>query len=71
MSDQLIGGVVTVATAIIGVAIIAVLVGSNAQTSQVIQSAGQAFSGALGAAEAPVTSGNFMGGVAGLNNLSY
>lgn len=42
MSDQLIGGVVTVATAIIGVAIIAVLVGSNAKTSSVIQSAGQA-----------------------------
>ena len=57
MSDQLIGGVVTVATAIIGVAIIAVLVGSNAKTSSVIQSAGQAFSGALGAAEAPVTGG--------------
>jgi len=57
MSDQLIGGVVTVATAIIGVAIIAVLVGSNAKTSSVIQSAGQAFSGALSAAEAPVTGG--------------
>ena len=57
MSDQLIGGVVTVATAIIGVAIIAVLVGSNAQTSQVIQSAGNAFSDALKIAEGPVTSG--------------
>jgi len=55
MSDQLIGGVVTVATAIIGVAIIAVLVGSNAKTSSVISSAGSAFSGALTAAEAPVT----------------
>jgi len=54
MSDQLIGGVVTVATAIIGVAIIAVLVGSNAKTSTVIDSAGKAFSGALSAAEAPV-----------------
>jgi len=58
MSDQLIGGVVTVATAIIGVAIIAVLVGSNAKTSQVISSAGTAFSGALTAAEAPVTGGS-------------
>jgi hypothetical protein len=57
MSDQLIGGVVTVATAIVGVAIIAVLVGSNAQTSNVVTSAGNAFSGALKAAEAPVTGG--------------
>jgi hypothetical protein len=66
MTDQLIGGVVTVATAIIGVAIIAVLVGSNAKTSQVIQSAGQAFSGALGAAEAPVTgSGVSIGALGG------
>jgi hypothetical protein len=58
MSDQLIGGVVTVATAIIGVAIIAVLVGSNAKTTEVISSAGTAFSGALTAAEAPVTGGS-------------
>jgi hypothetical protein len=57
MSDQLIGGVVTVATAILGVAIIAVLVGSNAKTSQVISSAGNAFSNAINAAEAPVTGG--------------
>lgn len=63
MSDQLIGGFVTVATAIIGVAIIAVLVGSNARTSQVIGAAGNAFSSALGVAEAPVTGGSAFGGV--------
>lgn len=63
MSDQLIGGVVTVATAIVGVAIIAVLVGSNAKTAQVLQAAGGAFSGALNAAEAPVTGGSAFGGV--------
>jgi len=57
MSDQLIGGVVTVLTAIVGVAIIATLVGSNAKTSSVISSAGTAFSNALSAAEAPVASG--------------
>jgi len=55
MSDQLIGGVVTVATAIIGVAIIAVLVSGNAKTSSVVSSIGSAFSGALSAAEAPVS----------------
>jgi len=68
MSDQLIGGIVTVATAIVGVAIIAVLVGSNARTSNVIQAAGQAFGGALTAAEAPVTGGAGIG--TGLPNLS-
>ena len=55
MGDNLISSVVTVATAIIGLAIIAVLVSNNANTSNVIGSAGQAFSGALAAAEAPVT----------------
>ncbi len=55
MSDQVIGGIITVATAIIGVAIIAVLVSNNAQTANVIGSAGQAFSQALGIAESPVT----------------
>jgi PRD1 phage membrane DNA delivery len=70
MSDQLIGGVVTVATAIIGVAIIAVLVGSNAQTSRVIASAGSAFSGALQAAEAPVLGGSSFGGVQ-LGNFGF
>lgn len=46
---------VTVATAIIGVAIIAVLVSNRAQTSSVITSAGSAFANDLTAAEAPVT----------------
>lgn len=57
MSDQLIGGVVTVLTAIIGVAIIAVLVSGNAQTGNVLTSAGNAFSSSLRAAEAPVSGG--------------
>ena len=68
MSDQLIGGVVTVAVAIVGVAIIAVLVGSNARTSQVVSSLGSAFSGALNAAEGPVMGNNAFGGV-GVNSF--
>lgn len=55
MSDHLIGSIVTVLTAIIGVAIIAVLVSQKAQTSSVIQSAGSAFANDLSAAVAPVT----------------
>lgn len=44
-----------VATAIVGVALVAVLVSRNAQTPQVIQAGGQAFSGALRVATGPVT----------------
>jgi hypothetical protein len=47
--------VATIATAIIGVAILAVLVSKNANTAGVIKSAGSAFSGALGVAISPVT----------------
>lgn len=46
---------VTIATAIVGLGIVSVLVSKNAQTPQVIQSAGSAFSNALGVAESPVT----------------
>ena len=40
--------------AIIGVAMLAVIVGKNAQTAGVITSAGNAFTGALKAAVSPV-----------------
>lgn len=53
--NELWQGVVTIAVAIIGVATLAVLVSKNANTSQVINSAGSAFAQALGAATAPVT----------------
>lgn len=55
MGDHLIGGLITVATAIVGVAIIAVLVSNRAQTGNVITSAGQAFANDISAAVAPVT----------------
>jgi len=67
MSDQLITSVVTVLTAIIGVAIIATLVSKNANTSQVLQAGGQAFSSALGTALSPVTGSSFTGGGASLS----
>jgi PRD1 phage membrane DNA delivery len=65
MSEQLITSVVTVLTAIIGVAIIATLVSKNANTSQVIQSGGSAFSQALGTALSPVTGGGGFGSFTG------
>jgi len=53
--SELTHATVSIALAIVGVAILAVLVSKNAMTSQVIGSAGSAFSGALAAAEGPVT----------------
>lgn len=50
---------VTIATAIVGLGIVSVLVSKNAQTPQVIQSAGSAFSNALGVAESPVTGASY------------
>lgn len=55
MGEQLVTSVVTVLTAIVGVAIIAVLVSRNANTAGVIGAGGNAFSGALGVALSPVT----------------
>lgn len=78
MNDHLISGVVNVLVAIVGVAIIAVLVSNRAQTSNVITSAGAAFANDLSAAVAPVTGaqaqintggGGFgFGGFTGLGN---
>ena len=53
------GQIVTVLTAIVGVAILAVLVSRNAQTPQVVKAFGDAFSGSLRAATGPVMGGGF------------
>lgn len=50
--------VVVVATAIVGLAVLATLVSRNANTAGVITSAGNAFTGALRAATGPVTGGS-------------
>lgn len=63
MSDQFFSSIVTIATAIVGVAIIAVIVSSRSQTSQVITSAGRAFAEDIAAAVSPVTGG---GGFSGM-----
>lgn len=55
MTDSIVTSIVTVLMAIIGVAIIAVLVSKNAQTGAVLNAGGQAFSGVLGTALGPVT----------------
>lgn len=62
MGDQLIASVVTVASAIVGLAIIAVLVSKNANTTGVISAGGGAFSQALNAAVSPVSGTSGYGG---------
>lgn len=57
--------IVTIATAIVGLAIVAVLVSKKSGTAGVIQSAGSAFGNALNVAVSPVTSNNIVG------NLGY
>lgn len=71
MSDNLITSVVTVLTAIIGVAIIAILVSKQANTAGVIGAGGNAFSGILGTAISPLRGGGFTGGGAGLPTISF
>lgn len=53
--NSLTEAVVTILVAIVGVAILAVLVGQKSQTSSVIQAAGSAFGNSLAVAESPVT----------------
>ena len=55
----------TIATAIVGLAMVAILVSKKAQTPQVIQASGSAFSNALAVAESPVTGATYN------VNLSY
>jgi hypothetical protein len=60
MSNAL-NGLLAVATAIVGLAIVAVLVSNSANTSGVITSAGNALSTGIKAAVSPVTSGTGLG----------
>lgn len=55
MGEQLFTSLAAIATAIIGVAILSVLVSKRADTANVIGAAGNAFGYALGVAEGPVT----------------
>lgn len=57
--NQILNGVVVIITAIIGVAILSVLVSRNSNTAGVLTAGSQAFSGALGTALSPVTGGGF------------
>lgn len=68
--NSLIEAVVSIATAIVGVALLAVLVSRNANTANVIGASGNAFATALGAATGPVT-GDSYSGFPRLGNTNY
>lgn len=55
--------IVSVLLAVIGVAIIAVLVSSQAQTANVLTAGGTAISKVLGSALSPVTGGSTVGNI--------
>lgn len=59
--NNITGSIVTVLTAIVGVAILAVIVSKNAQTTQVVQSAGSAFASIIKAATGPVSGQSVIG----------
>jgi hypothetical protein len=56
--NEMWSSVVTIATAIVGIAILAVIVSKNANTSGVLQAATQGFATDIQAAVSPVTGGS-------------
>lgn len=70
MGDSIISSTFAVLTAIVGLAIIAVLVSRNAQTGNVLTAGGNAFAGILKTAVSPVTGagGTTVGTIQNLTN---
>lgn len=69
MSDKLFDSLTTIALAIVGIAILAVLVSKNAQTPQVIKAASAGFAQDIGAAVSPVTGGGMSGFAPSLDSV--
>lgn len=69
--NQLVNGVIVVLTAIIGVAILSVILSKNSNTTSVISAGSQAFSGILGTALSPVTGSSLSGGFASGSNFNF
>ncbi len=65
MGDRAVTGVVAILTAIIGVAIVAVLVSSQSNTASVLTAGGGAFANILKTAVSPVSGGGLAGGLFG------
>lgn len=64
--NQLVNSITTILAAVVGLAILSVILSKNSQTSSVLTSGGSAFSGILNAAESPVTGSSISGGGYGM-----
>lgn len=68
--DKIGGGILAIVSAVVGLAIVAVIVSKNAQTPTVISSAGSALANVIGAAVSPVTgsssTSNLFGSISGI-----
>ena len=62
MLDSLVTATVTVLTAIIGVAVIAVILSRGSNTTGVLGAGGSSFAQSLGSALSPITGASFTGG---------
>ena len=51
-------GIITIAIAVVGLAVVSVLVSPKAQTSSLVQSLASGFGNSIGVAESPVTGNN-------------
>lgn len=59
MRDDILGSIVTILVAVVGVATLAVILSKNSNTANVVTSGGNAFAKILGAATGPVTGSGF------------
>lgn len=64
--NQITEVIATIATAVIGLAILAVILSRNSNTAGVMGAAGEAFATVMNAATSPVTGVNMNGGSVGL-----
>lgn len=71
MGENVISGLITIATAIIGVAIIATLVSRNANTAGVLQAGGNALATGISAATGPVSGFTGSAPEFGMNNFTF
>lgn len=63
MTEHLFTSITSIALAVVGLALVATIVGKNSQTGNVISAAGGALARDIGAAVAPVTGGGITGGL--------
>jgi hypothetical protein len=71
VGEKTITSVVAVSMAILGVALIALIVSNKANTGSVLGAGGKSFSGALACALSPVTGGSCGGGTNVTSSVSY